>query len=82
MTSLRGRVFSASTLSGTLPFAFLLAGCGKKQGADAPAIPLVKHGYVEGGTQPISNSTIQLYAVGTTGDGTAAMAITVSRRAR
>jgi hypothetical protein len=34
-------------------------------------VPTDKHGLVHGGQQPLSGATIQLYAVGTTGDGSA-----------
>jgi hypothetical protein len=56
----------------------LLGGCAQKQGAQgaqetSPPVPLlVKYGSVHGGQQAVSGSTIQLYAVGTTGDGSAA----------
>jgi hypothetical protein len=72
----RSRLLSASIVSVTLLLAFLLCGCGgQKEGSSAPAPPLVKHGVVQGGAQTVSNSTIQLYAVGTTGDGSAATAL-------
>jgi trimeric autotransporter adhesin len=54
---------------------FLLGGCAQKQGAQGVNTPvplLVKHGNVHGGQQAVSGSTIQLYAVGTTGDGSPA----------
>jgi hypothetical protein len=63
-------LFSAALL---LPV--LLGGCAQKQGAQetSPPVPLlVKYGSVHGGQQAVSGSTIQLYAVGTTGDGSAA----------
>jgi len=34
-------------------------------------MPAGKHGMVHGGQQPVAGATIQLYAVGTTGDGAA-----------
>jgi trimeric autotransporter adhesin len=62
-------------LSCALLLPLLLGGCAQKQGAqgaNAPVPLLVKHGSVHGGQQAVSGSTIQLYAVGTTGDGSAA----------
>ena len=51
-----------------------LAGCGMVQGsAGTVAAPAVKAtGMVHGGQNPVSDATIQLYAVGTTGYGSAA----------
>ncbi len=54
-------------LAGTL----LLAGCAGTQHA-SPARTLSISGAVHGGQQPVTDSAIQLYAVGTTGDGSAA----------
>jgi hypothetical protein len=69
----RSRHLSVSIVSGTLLLSFLLCGCGgQKRGSGTSGPPLVKHGLVQGGAQPRSNSTIQLYAAGTTGDGSAA----------
>ena len=49
-----------------------LAGCGQLQPASAPALELNGiPGTVHGGQQPISGAGIQLYAVGTTADGSA-----------
>jgi len=60
-------------LSGTL----LLAGCGSVQRGD-PARGASVTGVVHGGQQPVSGSTIQLYAAGTTGDGSAATPLLTS----
>jgi hypothetical protein len=56
-----------------LILASILTGCG--MGAVAPSgsvVSLQLHGTVHGGQQPISGSTIQLWAAGTGGNGTAA----------
>jgi Chitobiase/beta-hexosaminidase C-terminal domain len=50
----------------------MLAGCGYT-GTSTPAIAL--GGSVHGGHQPVSGSTIQLYAAGTSGNGSAAQAL-------
>jgi trimeric autotransporter adhesin len=60
---------------GALLLPLFLGGCAQRQGAQVANTPiplLVKHGKVHGGQQPVSGSTIQLYAVGTTGDGSPA----------
>jgi len=52
----------------------LLAGCSQKSGVESvgpPVASLHLHGSAYGGEQPVSGATIQLYAVGTTGDGSA-----------
>jgi polygalacturonase len=60
-------------LIGTLLLAggLLLSGCGSSQLA-LPAHPLRLSGTVHGGRQPVTGALIQLYAVGSTGDGSAA----------
>ena len=51
----------------------ILSGCGL---STAPSSPSAKyHGSVHGGQQPVSGATIQLYTVGTSGDGSAATQI-------
>jgi polygalacturonase len=59
-----------SSLLGTL-LVTVLSGC-----ATAPVAPAVKtlkiSGAVHGGQQPVTGATLQLYAVGTSGDGSAA----------
>jgi hypothetical protein len=54
-----------------LLLSLLLAGCSQTQPGKVTE-PLVRHSSVHGGQQPISGATLQLYAVGTTGDGSAA----------
>lgn len=51
-----------------------LAGCsmGRLQPASISASAVTLHGSVHGGQQPVSNASIQLYAAGTTGYGSAA----------
>jgi hypothetical protein len=53
------------------PLLLLLAGCAMHQNSSQLPIPAGKHGLVHGGQQPVIGATIQLYAVGTTGDGSA-----------
>ena len=65
-------VFLPSSILGTLlAGALVLSGCGT-----APVTPTVKTlmiaGAVHGGQQPVTGATLQLYAVGTTGDGSTA----------
>src|SRR6202042_1213455 len=56
-------------VTATTLFLAMLAGCGYT-GTSTPAIAL--GGSVHGGHQPVSGSTIQLYAAGTSGNGSAA----------
>jgi trimeric autotransporter adhesin len=58
----------------------LLSGCAQRTptGTTTPLHPLVKHGNVSGGQEPVSGATMQLYAVGTTGDGSAATPLLTS----
>lgn len=56
-----------------LSLAGLLSGCSQPSSSTTgPPPPPQITGTVYGGTVPVANATIQLYAVGTTGDGTAA----------
>ena len=59
----------AVSLVGAL--ALFASGCAGTHSA-TPGRTLILSGAVHGGQQPVSGSTIQLYAVGTTGDGSAA----------
>ncbi len=61
----------SSALVFLLVFPLLLAGCGKGDFFDKPRT-LRLSGAVHGGQQPVGASVIQIYAVGTTGDGSAA----------
>jgi trimeric autotransporter adhesin len=54
-----------------LPLSLLLVGCATQRNGSQLPIPAGKHGMVHGGQQPVAGATIQLYAVGTTGDGAA-----------
>jgi hypothetical protein len=66
------RALHTSILCGTLLLSFLLGGCAQRQQAAGTAVPLrVKQGSVRGGQQAVTGATIQLYAVGTAGDGSA-----------
>ena len=49
----------------------LLLSCGTQRYTPQLAVPAGRHGLVHGGQQPVAGATIQLYAVGTTGDGSA-----------
>ena len=40
--------------------------------------PLVLSGHLQGGQQPVANSTVQLYTVGITGDGSASTPLLTS----
>src|SRR5271155_2258824 len=55
-----------------LPLSLLICGCSTQRNAPQVIIPHGVHGLVHGGQQPVTGSTIQLYAVGNTGDGSAA----------
>jgi len=59
---------------GLLVVALLVSGCGVSHSGlkSPPGIPAGRQGVVHGGQQPVSGATIQLYAVGTTGDASAA----------
>ena len=75
MVRCQSRVFSA-LFSGILLFPILFSGCSHQPGTDdMPPPALAKHGVVQGGAHPISNSTIQLYALGTAGDGSAGISV-------
>jgi hypothetical protein len=71
LTLIRKHWFSLRVVCGFFLLSFLLGGCAQNQPAKVTE-PLVRHSSVHGGQQPVSGSTLQLYAVGTTGDGSAA----------
>jgi hypothetical protein len=54
-----------------LAAALLITGCGSGPNTTPPVTTQV-HGQLQGGQQPIANATLQLYAVGTSGYGSAA----------
>src|SRR5258707_8469010 len=62
---------SLRVVCGFFLLSFLLGGCSQNQPAKVTE-PLVRHSSVHGGQQPVSGGTLQLYAVGTTGDGSPA----------
>src|SRR5579871_4462367 len=66
------RFRSFGTFCYLLPFALLLTGCTTQTPAHLPTFTKAKLGSVHGGQQPVSGATIQLYAVGSNGDGSAA----------
>jgi trimeric autotransporter adhesin len=53
------------------PLCLLLFSCGTQRNSPQLVMPAGRHGLVHGGQQPVTGATIQLYAVGTTGDGSA-----------
>jgi hypothetical protein len=55
----------------------LATGCGVGPVTVAPTGSMIR-GHVHGGQQPVSGATIQLYAVGATGDGSASMPLIAS----
>jgi hypothetical protein len=62
---------SAFRLTSLAILCLLLFSCSTQQSPQL-VVPAGKQGLVHGGQQPVTNATIQLYAVGTTGDGSAA----------
>jgi trimeric autotransporter adhesin len=79
VTAMFKSAFRVSPLK-LLPLLLLLIGCGSQQNSSQPApipipVPAAKHGMVQGGQEPVSGATIQLYSVGTTGDGSASTAL-------
>ena len=67
---MRKFAFRLSSLA-LLPLSLLLFSCSTQRNGQQLIVPAGKHGLVHGGQQPVSAATIQLYAVGTTGDGSA-----------
>lgn len=63
---------------GVAGLGLLLAGCGVATRAPEAATTGGIQGSIHGGEQPISGVSVQLYAVGTTGDGSAATALLTS----
>ena len=55
-----------------LPLFILLSSCATQQNGRQFTVPAGRQGLVHGGQQPVTGATIQLYAVGTAGDGSAA----------
>jgi hypothetical protein len=55
-----------------LPLCFLLFSCSTQRNSPQLVMPAGRHGLVHGGQQPVTGAIIQLYAVGTTGDGSGA----------
>jgi trimeric autotransporter adhesin len=54
-----------------LSLSLLLSSCSTQRNGPQLIVPAGKHGLVHGGQQPVTGATIQLYAVGTAGDGSA-----------
>lgn len=65
------RWFSWRVVCGFFLFSFLLGCCSQNQPAKVTE-PLVRHSGVYGGVQPVIGAKLQLYEVGTTGDGSVA----------
>ena len=63
--------FSVRVVCGFFLLSFLLGGCAQNQPPKVTE-PLVRHSGVYGGVQPVIGAKLQLYAVGTTGDGSVA----------
>ncbi len=55
-----------------LLFSTLFTGCGAQKGVLPPVVVSSIRGTVHGGQQPVSGAAIHLYAVGSSGDGSAA----------
>jgi hypothetical protein len=73
MADMGHRTFSPKrhvTLCASFLLPFLFGGC-SQSGPVPVSRPLIKQGIVHGGQQPVSGATIQLYAVGLGGDGSA-----------
>jgi hypothetical protein len=58
----------------------ILSGCSQTEKTTVPPAAMAKHGAVHGGQQPVSGATIQLYAVGTTGDGSSSTPLLTALR--
>ena len=58
-----------------VPVISLLSSCGTQSRMPVSPLAATVHGSIHGGQQPVSGTTIQLYAVGTTGDGSSATAL-------
>jgi trimeric autotransporter adhesin len=54
-----------------LSLSLLLSSCSTQRNGPQLIVPAGKHGLVHGGQQPVTGATIQLYALGTAGDGSA-----------
>jgi hypothetical protein len=78
---MRTRKLSTIYLGGVLGLAggaLFLSGCGVQTSSLAPVAvtnSIVLHGSVHGGQQPVANSTVQLYATGTGGYGSASYSL-------
>src|ERR1700744_5620042 len=71
--------FRLPLFSAFLLCALALTGCGIGPAATPTSVALpASNGHVMGGQQPISGATIQLYAVGSAGDGSAASPLLTS----
>jgi hypothetical protein len=63
-----------AVLAAGIPLA-LVSGCSHIPVADSAVGTLALSGRIQGGQQPVTSANIQLYAVGATGDGSAATAM-------
>ena len=66
------RLRSSSAFFYAFLFSALITGCSNQTSSKSPSFAMTRHGSVHGGQQPVIGATLQLYAVGTTGDGSAA----------
>src|ERR1700733_5745772 len=58
-----------------VPATLLLSSCGTQPRTPVSPLAATVHGSIHGGQQAVSGATIQLYAVGATGDGSSATAL-------
>jgi hypothetical protein len=63
------RLFAVLCLTGVMA---VFSGCGSQSTVSGVKVGSGIRGNVHGGQQPVANSTIRLYTVGTTGDGSSA----------
>jgi hypothetical protein len=70
MAELRSRSHTLGVVCASLLALFLTGGCAQNQPGRTTE-PLLRHASVHGGQQPVVGATLQLYAVGTSGDGSA-----------
>ena len=72
MAPIRIHQISLRIICGLFLSSLLLGGCSQDTVLNEPS---VRHSSVHGGQQPVIGATLQLYAVGTTGDGSPASAL-------
>src|SRR6516225_6146043 len=65
-------VCSLRAVFGSFVLVLLTIGCSQTTAPSVPTFAAGRPGSVHGGQQPVSGAVVQLYAVGTNGDGSAA----------